>query len=557
MNDNNFNDEFFSPNPEESFNEANNTPGENSDGGYVESTKIEQDLTSPEYEENSSDEVIPEAPVAFFNDYSSKEPEAPAPEQVFNPYAPKQPQNNPQTYQGVNTGYTNLNDSQQYRVPQQPPHYQQNPQDFRAYQTPPKRSRGGKSILGIVLVACLSVAVIAMIISLISKDGGETQTTLPTTSQAQGITDGPTVTSDNIEVSTTEPVTQVVNSVYVADKVRPSVVGVMVYENGKLSNEGSGVLMSEKDGWTYIVTCAHVISDANVSYGVLLLDGRRFEAQLVAYDTRTDIGVVKVEATGLPLAEFGDSTSLRVGEPVYAIGNPGGSEYFGSITNGIVSAIDRSVTSTYTMTCIQHNAAINPGNSGGALVNAAGQVIGINSSKIASTEYEGMGFAVPTSIASPIVNSLIQYGYVPNRPKLGIEYAPVSAYQLYSLVVSIKGLPQGSLVIAGISEDSSLANTEAEVGDLIIAVNGKKMDDTSVLLDLIETGSVGDTLKLTLCRIESRTYKTSTFDVTISLVEDKPTTTQPTEPTMEFQDDGYYRGGQGSFEDFFNDYFGW
>ena len=396
-----------------------------------------------------------------------------------------------------------------------------------------------------------------MILSLVGKDDGETQTTLPTTSQVQGITDGPTVTSDNIEVSTTQPVTQIVNSVYVADKVRPSVVGVMVYENGKLSNEGSGVLMSEKDGWTYIVTCAHVISDANVSYGVLLLDGRRFEAELVAYDTRTDIGVVKVEATGLPLAEFGDSTSLRVGEPVYAIGNPGGSEYFGSITNGIVSAIDRSVTSTYTMTCIQHNAAINPGNSGGALVNAAGQVIGINSSKIASTEYEGMGFAVPTSIASPIVNSLIQYGYVPNRPKLGIEYAPVSAYQLYSLVVSIKGLPQGSLVIAGISEDSSLANTEAEVGDLIIAVNGKKMDDTSVLLDLIETGSVGDTLKLTLCRIESRTYKTSTFDVTISLVEDKPSATEQTEPTKEYQDDGYYRGGQGSFEDFFNDYFGW
>ncbi len=560
MNDNNFNDEFFSGEPKENLYGPEKAPQENADGDFNGSVNIEQDLTSPD-EQPKSDEVIPEAPVTFFNDYSSKEAETPAPEPVFNPYAPKQPQENEQTYQGVNTGYTNLNQSQQYRTPQQPPYYQQNPsfnQDYRAYQTPPKRSRGGKSVLGVILVACLAVAVIGMILGLISKDGGETQTTLPPpTSQAQGITDGPTVTSENIEVSTTQPVTQVVNSVYVADKVRPSVVGVMVYVNGKLSNEGSGVLMSEKDGWTYIVTCAHVISDANVSYGVLLLDGRRFEAQLVAYDTRTDIGVVKVEATGLPLAEFGDSTSLRVGEPVYAIGNPGGSEYFGSITNGIVSAIDRSVTSTYTMTCIQHNAAINPGNSGGALVNAAGQVIGINSSKIASTEYEGMGFAVPTSIASPIVNSLIQYGYVPNRPKLGIEYAPVSAYQLYSLVVSIKGLPQGSLVIAGISEDSSLANTEAEVGDLIIAVNGKKMDDTSVLLDLIETGSVGDTLKLTLCRIESRTYKTSTFDVTISLVEDKPTTTQATEPTMEFQDDGYYRGGQGSFEDFFNDYFGW
>lgn len=560
MNDNNFNDEFFSGKTEEPFSEADNAPHSNNSDGFCKEAKAEQDTTSPEYEESACDEVIPEAPVTFFNDYSAGKKEEDTPGDEFNPYAPKQPQSSQHTYQGVNTGYTNLNDSQQYRTPQQPPYYQQNPsfnQDYRAYQTPPKRSKGGKSVFGIILVACLAVAVIGMLLSLVGKDDGETQTTLPPTSQAQGITDGPAVTSENIEVSTTQPVTQVVNSVYVADKVRPSVVGVMVYVNGKLSNEGSGVLMSEKDGWTYIVTCAHVISDSNVSYGILLLDGRRFEAQLVAYDTRTDIGVVKVEATGLPLAEFGDSTSLRVGEPVYAIGNPGGSEYFGSITNGIVSAIDRSVTSTYTMTCIQHNAAINPGNSGGALVNAAGQVIGINSSKIASTEYEGMGFAVPTAIASPIVNSLIQYGYVPNRPKLGIEYAPVSSYQLYSLVVSIKGLPQGSLVIAGISEDSSLANTEAEVGDLIIAVNGKKMEDSSVLLDLIETGSVGDTLELTLCRIESRTYKTSTFDITISLVEDKPTTTQATEPTMEFQEDGYYRGGQGSFEDFFNEYFGW
>jgi serine protease Do len=253
-----------------------------------------------------------------------------------------------------------------------------------------------------------------------------------------------------------------------------------------------------------------------------------------------------------------DSGSLRVGEPVYAIGNPGGSEYFGSLTDGIVSAIDRSVTATYKMTCIQHNAAINPGNSGGALVNTAGQIVGINSSKIASTDYEGMGFAVPTVIAKPIAEALVQHGYVPNRPKLGIEYAPVSAYQLYSMVVSIKGLPQGSLVIAGISTDSSLKNTEAEVGDLIIGVNGKDMNDSSVLLDLIETGSVGDTLTLKLCRIDNRTYKTKTFDVTITLVEDKGTSKEEETTTQSYNDGGYYYGGSGSFEDFFNDYFfGW
>ncbi|MBQ8504595.1 MAG: trypsin-like peptidase domain-containing protein [Clostridia bacterium] len=603
MNDNNFNDEFFNSKPEQpeqevkeefenkAFHENYESVTADKADDFIPVKNIDEgDVREADFEDAQNQE----APVSFFQEYPrpdiqgfevNTEPEfspetafvpepefSPEPmkeaEPTFNPYAPKPPvQDN--AAQQVNPGYTHINQpvyNQNHNGSYGSP-YQQNPPYGQNQWNPnppqpemPKKSKG-KTFLGVILVCCLALAIVGMLVGLFSDDDTAVQdtTTSQQSSQPQGITDGPTVTSENIEVSTTQAVTQVANSVYVADKVRPSVVGVMTYADGMLAGEGSGVLMSEKDGWTYIVTCAHVISEDGVTYGVLLLDGRRFEAELVAYDTRTDIGVVKVEATGLPLAEFGDSTALDIGEPVYAIGNPGGSEYFGSITNGIVSAIDRSVTSTYTMTCIQHNAAINPGNSGGALVNSAGQVIGINSSKIASTEYEGMGFAVPTSIASPIVDALIEYGYVPNRPKLGIEYAPVSSYQLYSLVVSIKGLPQGSLVIAGISEDSSLAGTEAEVGDLIIAVNGQNMDDSSVLLDFIETGSVGDTLTLTLCRIESRTYKTSTFDVTITLVEDKGSVQneEATEPKTEYEDDGYYRGGAGSFEDYFNDYFGW
>lgn len=501
-------------------------------------------------------------------------PEATTPAQtddLFNPYAPK----NAQTFavqSQVTPGYTNVNSNgpaqqpyqyqQQFYGQQNPGHGRYNPgQPSGNLPEEPNKDKG-KLIGGIVLIACLAIAVIGMIAGLMgagNKDDEQAttlSTTLPTTAGMVIESTAPTTQVPATEAVTTEPVTQVANSIFVADKVRPSVVGVMTYMDGKLYGEGSGVLMSEKDGWTYVVTCAHVIADSGVTYGILLLDGTSLEAELVAYDERTDIGVVKVNRTGLPLAEFGDSSSLKIGEPVYAVGNPGGSEFFGSITNGIVSSIDRSISSTYTMTCIQHNAAINPGNSGGALVNSQGQVIGINSSKIASTDYEGMGFAVPTSIAKPIVDALIQYGYVPNRPKLGIQYAPVSSYQLYSLVVTIKGLPQGSLVIAGISEDSSFANTEVEVGDLIIAVNGKEMTDSSVLLDMVETGAVGDTLTLTLCRIESRTYKTSTFDVTISLVEDKGPSKETTEPTTNYQD-GYYYGGSNSFEDFFNDYFGW
>lgn len=437
--------------------------------------------------------------------------------------------------------------------------YQYNPQASYGNNVPggmPQKGKnnGMKVAIG-VIVACVIVAVLVIFMTA-GSNGKKDQPATNAESTSQAVQNNTQAATDNnVAIVTTKPDASAKDAIWVAEKVRPSVVGVMVYKNGQLAGEGSGVLMSEKDGYTYVVTCAHVVEASGVTYSIMLLDGKTYEAELVASDTRTDIAVVKVKQTGLPVAEFGDSKSLKVGETIYAIGNPGGSEYFGSMTDGIVSAIDRSINATYTMTCIQHNAAINPGNSGGALVNSQGQVVGINSSKIASTEYEGMGFAVPTAIAKPVVDALIQHGYVPNRPKLGIEYAPVSSYQLYSMVVSIKGLPKGSLVIAGISEDSSLVNSQAQVGDLIIGVNGKDMDDSSVLLDLIDTGAVGDTITLKLCRIENRTYKTTTFDVTITLIEDKgkKEEEQTTEPEAF---DGYYYGGADSFEDFFNDYFG-
>ncbi len=481
--------------------------------------------------------------------YTPSEPKAEEP--AFNPYAaPERPQNNFGNFTAPSESFSQQ--GQSWNHGQSHFNYQQTPPPRNM--TPPKKSGGKKAVIAIIAV-CIVVALGVGIASLFggNSGGNQQQTSAPT--QGQNNNDTPI---NAIQTTVPSASLNQVNSVYVADKVRPSVVGVMTYKNGQLSGEGSGIIWGEDSTgtYTYIVTCAHVIDQTGVTFGILLLDGKTYEAEMVATDTRTDIGVLKIKATGLPLAEVGDSSSLKVGEPIYAIGNPGGSEYFGSITDGIVSAIDRSVSATYTMTCIQHNAAINPGNSGGALVNTAGQIVGINSSKIASTEFEGMGFAVPTSIAQSVVESLIRFGYVPNRPKLGIQYAEVSAYQLYSMVVSIKGLPQGSLVIAGISQDSALADTKAEVGDLIIAVNGKDMDDSSVLLDLIDTGAVGDSITLTLCRIEQRTYKTTTFDVKVTLIEDKGDAEEEQTTTAPSYDGGYYYGGAGSFEDFFNDYFG-
>lgn len=337
----------------------------------------------------------------------------------------------------------------------------------------------------------------------------------------------------------------------VAAKVKSSIVGIVVYTNRSNSSagEGTGVVMGEDDSrtYTYIITCAHVISDAGVQVRVQTEDGTTYDAEIVGFDTRTDLGVLRIKATGLKAAEFGNSDSLRVGDPVYAIGNPGGVEFFGSFTGGFVSAIDRPVSSEigYTMKCIQHDAAINPGNSGGALVNAYGQVIGINSQKIAATEYEGMGFAIPITSAKVVIENLIGHGYVPDRPMLGITYYPVSASQQYSMIAQIKGLPAGTLIINEISAESSLANTEARKYDMIIAVDGEPLTTADVLLEKIDNGKVGDTFTLTLCRVNSN-YTINEFDVEVSLVEDKGGS-QPVTTTVQYLDPFEYFNNQFGF----------
>lgn len=472
---------------------------------------------------------------------------------------------------GDSYGHSQQNGSQnQYGAYNQQPnpnsYYQfgnrQNGQPYNySRPTPPpeKKSSKGRKIAAAVIVVAVIIGIFAVVTSFFS--GNKPQTNKPsnavttTAPSSNGSANEKSTTQSAVSIETTAGAIQQLSAIDVGEKARKSVVGVMTYKSGQLAGEGSGVVMGvdETGKYTYIITCAHVINESGATYNVMMLDGKRYDATLVAADERTDIGVVKVEATDLPVAEFGDSTSLKVGETVYAIGNPGGSQYFGSMTDGIISATGRNISNTYNMTCIQHNAAINPGNSGGALVNSAGQVIGINSSKIAATDYEGMGFAIPMSIVQPIVDNLIKYGYVPNRPKLGIQYASVDDYRLYSMVVAIKGLPAGSLVIAGISNDSSIANTDAKVGDLIIGVNGKPMDTSDTLLDLVNTGNVGDSITLNLCRVDNNTYKITKFDVTITLVEDKGT---PEETTTAASSGGYNYGGASSFEDFFEDYFG-
>ncbi|MBP3442701.1 MAG: serine protease [Clostridia bacterium] len=356
------------------------------------------------------------------------------------------------------------------------------------------------------------------------------------------LTESPTP-SENSESLTT---------IQIAENAEKINVGIMIYgktqsfisgTSSSLVGEGSGIVMAvdKTNTYTYILTCAHVISDA-ASNGYTITvqdaDGNTYDGIMVGCDAKTDIGVIKIAATGLPVAQFGDSSALKKGQKVYAIGNPGGMEFFGSFTDGMVSSIDRPISSEsgYEMKCIQHTTPINSGNSGGALLNEFGQVIGINSSKIVSTGYEGMAFAIPISDAKPIIDDIIANGYVTNRPKLGISYTSAMQYQQYAMIIKLKELPAGSLIIRDISPDSSLAGTNVEIYDLIIAVDGEDLDTADVLLDKIENGKVGDELTLTICRI-SDDYSISKFDVTVKLVEDTGTSSSSSQTE---QPDNYW-----------------
>ncbi|NLO45241.1 MAG: trypsin-like serine protease [Clostridiales bacterium] len=441
-------------------------------------------------------------------------------------------------------------DGQQTSAPQYSP-YGRQPYGGAQYggqaPVPPTTKKGNKGVK--VFFSLLAAFVILGAVFAFVAHYGSNESDISTNTTEAGNVNAPVVETQSSPSSddSGDSAAAQMTPVRIAATVKPWVVGVVVYSNasGSATSEGSGILWKEDTGgYTYIITCAHVISGSGLSYTIQTEDGTQYDAERVGYDTKTDLGVLKIKKTGLSLAKFGDSGTLRVGDAIYAVGNPGGTEFFGSFTSGVVSAIDRSVKSRYTMVCIQHDAAINPGNSGGALVNGYGQVIGINSLKIIDTQYEGMGFAIPIKSAQQVINSLAQHGYVPDRPKLGITYAEAINYQQYSMIVKIKGLPSGSLIITEIGEDSDLSNTDAKLYDMIIAVDGEELTKSEVLIDKIEKSKIGDKLKLTLCRIDNN-YKITQFDVTVRLVEDKGVVEGETTTTSPFINP----------YDFFNDLF--
>ena len=286
-----------------------------------------------------------------------------------------------------------------------------------------------------------------------------------------------------------------------------SVVSIRSYVDGEMGFYwGTGIILSE-DG--LVLTNAHVIEGCD-SAVVVLSDDREFEVSLVGTDRTSDIAVLKIEAEGLKPAVFGESDALTVGEDVAAIGNPLGEEFRATLTNGIISAIDRGVSyDGHSMNLIQTNTAINEGNSGGALLNMYGQVVGVTNMKMMSdySSIEGIGFAIPSTTVRNVVNALIRDGEVRGRPAVGITVGAIS-----DMAADHYELPEG-LYVSAVSEDSDAYRKGIKEGDIITAVNGEPAKSSEDILKVRNGLDIGDTIKFTIWR------DGETFDVDVALVE--------------------------------------
>ncbi len=279
----------------------------------------------------------------------------------------------------------------------------------------------------------------------------------------------------------------------ISKKVRTSVVGVVAEGNMNFSSTsvGSGIIMSA-DG--YIITNNHVIENMN-KISVVTDDGTSYNAYVIGTDSRTDLAVLKVDATGLPAAEFGNSDLLEQGDLAVAIGNPAGIQLQNTVTTGVISAINRNiVVEDEEMTLIQTDASINPGNSGGPLVNEYGQVIGINTVKIGISYYEGLGFAIPINTAKPIIDELISRGYVRGRPSIGISGATISERD-----AAFYGLKPG-MYVEFVHPYSDAYKKGLQSGDVIVAMNGTPLTSQEEIKKIRDEHKAGDKVSITVYR---------------------------------------------------------
>lgn len=394
-----------------------------------------------------------------------------------------------------------------------------------------KKKHGAKRVsiltasIAVVLTAALSVSGAMLIPKAISKS----ETSSTTTAKNGENTPGAAVVA-NSAISTADK--KALSTPEIVDKVGPAVVGIInkatltkyddIYDyffGGQYGSQGgqqqeveqssgSGVIISA-DG--YIVTNNHVVEGAN-ELVVILNTGDEYTAKLVGKDANTDLAVLKIDATELSYAKMGDSSALRVGDTAIAIGNPLGQEFAGTTTQGIISGLNRSVTvDNKQLTLIQTDAAINPGNSGGALVNAYGELIGINTAKISSSSLEGLGFAIPIDEAKPIITDLIDSGYVTGRPVIGIAGRAVTEKdaKAYNLKVGV--------YVSSMTANSPAYMAGIKIGDIVVECNGTKVETVDDINKIKNKHAPGDEIALKVYRQGS--YK----NIVVVLGEEVPT----------------------------------
>lgn len=407
----------------------------------------------------------------------------------------------------------------------QPP---QNAAPYGGWQQSPPPKKKKSSTAAILIAVLAAVCVICLCLSLISIFSDKKPGT------GGGNTDNPNNESGNVinpdapSIVTEEPEEEGLASREIVKKNLDSTVILRMYtKNNYNSNslffyyqqesdeetkagEATGIVWT-KDG--YIITNAHCVFNKETQQEfsrieVELHNGKVYDAKIVGYDTTTDLGVIKVDANDLTPAEFGDSNALELGDKALVLGNNAGLGW--TVTGGLISGLARDVyeETNYAIKCLQVDAIINPGNSGGPLLNSSGQVVGVNSSKIVAEGYEGICFSIPINEAKVILEDLVKYGYVKGRIMLGIEGYTFNQYSGYE-----------GFMISSIRQKSSFAGSDAQVGDIITHVDGVRVKSYAEMREQLTAHKVGDSVTITLIRIDRASRKVITLDVTITLLE--------------------------------------
>ncbi|MGI8387407.1 S1C family serine protease [Robertmurraya sp. P23] len=383
-------------------------------------------------------------------------------------------------------------------------------QDYETRYRKQKGNRGGyflASLVGAILGVFLIVVALPRIGFDVLPYSTETDSDVE-----DGTTNNDAVRTENVSLNVVTDITKAV------EKAGDAVVGITNLQTTSFWSEtssqeagsGSGVIYKKVDGKAYVVTNHHVIEGAN-SLEVTLSDGTKLEAKLRGSDVWTDLAVLEVDGSKIEtVAEFGDSDALKIGEPVIAIGNPLGATFSGSVTQGIVSGLERAIpvdinqdgAIDWQAEVLQTDAAINPGNSGGALINISGQVVGINSMKIAQSSVEGIGLSIPIKSAEPIISDLEEFGEV-KRPYMGIQLQSVNEVSAYHQKETLK-LPEdvtSGVVIMTVDPNSPAEQAGLEDLDVIVEMDGDPIKDVIDLRKhLYNKKKVGDQLKIKFYR---------------------------------------------------------